>query len=133
MQSHLDQPQNWATGSDAPTDKQLNFAQQLADQKGMDLPSDLDKASASAFIDKAKQAPDDKSADTATADAQNGDRDAHLDRPDQWSTGDEPATQKQQGYIAVLEKKAGESVTSGKGLGKSEASERIEELKAKTD
>ncbi|OCF35024.1 hypothetical protein I316_03064 [Kwoniella heveanensis BCC8398] len=57
--------------------------------------------------------------------------DAHLDHPENWATGDEPATEKQKGFIKVLEKQKGSGAVSGdvKHLGKSEASERIEELK----
>lgn len=53
----------------------------------------------------------------------------HLDHPENWTTGDEPATEKQKGYVAVLEKKAGKPVSDKEGLGKSEASEIIEKLK----
>jgi hypothetical protein len=53
----------------------------------------------------------------------------HLDHPENWATGDEPATEKQKGFLAVLEKKAGEPVENMEGLGKSEASAKIDELK----
>ncbi|WWC67312.1 uncharacterized protein I206_101220 [Kwoniella pini CBS 10737] len=56
--------------------------------------------------------------------------DAHLDHPENWTTGSEPATDKQKGFIKVLEKQKG--VVEGEDvehLGKSEASEKIEELK----
>lgn len=52
--------------------------------------------------------------------------------PQKWSTGGEPATQKQMAYIAVLEKKAGEGVHDAGELTKTDASERIEDLRAKT-
>jgi hypothetical protein len=57
----------------------------------------------------------------------------HLDHPENWATGDEPATSKQKGYVAVLEKKAGVNVANKATMGKSEASEVIEELKAKAE
>ncbi|WWC57599.1 uncharacterized protein I303_100131 [Kwoniella dejecticola CBS 10117] len=58
----------------------------------------------------------------------------HLDHPEQWATGSEPATEKQKGFIAVLEKQHPELVEDGDGiekgeLGKSEASEIIDSLK----
>ncbi|WVF66539.1 hypothetical protein IAT40_001279 [Kwoniella sp. CBS 6097] len=57
--------------------------------------------------------------------------DAHLDHPENWATGDDPATEKQKGFIKVLEKQKGSGAVSGdvEHMGKSEASERIEELK----
>ena len=45
--------------------------------------------------------------------------------------GDDPATGKQMGYIAVMAQKAGEAKPT-EGMGKTEASQKIEELKAKT-
>lgn len=45
--------------------------------------------------------------------------------------GDDPATGKQMGYIAVMAQKAGEAKPAG-GLGKTEASQKIGELKGKT-
>ncbi|KAK6904715.1 hypothetical protein I204_06687 [Kwoniella mangroviensis CBS 8886] len=54
----------------------------------------------------------------------------HLDHPENWATGDQPATDKQKGFIKVLEKQKGVSGSEDvEGLGKSEASEKIEELK----
>ncbi|WVR03046.1 hypothetical protein IAU60_000035 [Kwoniella sp. DSM 27419] len=57
--------------------------------------------------------------------------DEHLDHPENWTTGEEPATDKQKGFIKVLEKQKGVEGMGGVegGLGKSEASEKIEELK----
>ncbi|WWC90185.1 uncharacterized protein L201_005118 [Kwoniella dendrophila CBS 6074] len=55
---------------------------------------------------------------------------SHLDHPENWATGDDPATDKQKGFIKVLEKQKGVSeVGNVDSLGKSEASEKIEELK----
>ncbi|WVQ64314.1 uncharacterized protein L199_002476 [Kwoniella botswanensis] len=54
----------------------------------------------------------------------------HLDHPENWATGDQPATDKQKSFIKVLEKQKGVSGSENvEGLGKSEASEKIEELK----
>jgi hypothetical protein len=57
----------------------------------------------------------------------------HLDHPEQWVTGAEPATEKQKGFIRVLEGK-NEELVPPQGLdvepmGKSEASEVIDKLK----
>ncbi|WRT63217.1 uncharacterized protein IL334_000120 [Kwoniella shivajii] len=54
---------------------------------------------------------------------------SHLDHPENWATGDDPATEKQKGFIKVLEKQKGTGGENVDGLGKSEASEKIEELK----
>lgn len=48
-----------------------------------------------------------------------------------WCRGDDPATGKQMGYIAVMAQKAGEGKPA-QGMGKTEASQKIEELKQKT-
>ncbi len=54
----------------------------------------------------------------------------HLDHPENWATGYQPATDKQKGYLKVLEKQKGASVGgSVETLGKSEASEKIDEMR----
>ena len=57
----------------------------------------------------------------------------HLDHPEQWVTGAEPATEKQKGFIRVLEGKNEELVPPQgldvEAMGKSEASEVIDKLK----
>ena len=56
--------------------------------------------------------------------------DAHLDHPENWATGGEPATGKQKGFLKVLEKQKGVEVDGAvESMGKSEASEKIDELK----
>jgi hypothetical protein len=50
--------------------------------------------------------------------------------PDDWITGDEPMTGPQQSYLETLGREAGEEIDLD--LTKAEASERIEELQAKT-
>lgn len=47
------------------------------------------------------------------------------------STGDDKATGKQTGYIAAMAREAGDKVPT-EGMGKTEASKKIEELKGKT-
>ena len=55
----------------------------------------------------------------------------HLDHPENWATGDQPATGKQKGFLKVLEKQKGvPAVGNVDGMGKSEASEKIDELKS---
>ena len=54
---------------------------------------------------------------------------AHLDHPENWTTGGEPATDKQKGFLKVLEKQKGVEVGDVSSIGKSEASEKIDELK----
>lgn len=51
----------------------------------------------------------------------------HLDHPDQWATGNDPATGKQKAFIRSLEAQKGAEHVEVQG--KSEASERIEQLK----
>lgn len=121
--SQLDNPSQWSTGADAPTDKQKSFISTLAASKGADIdPSTLNKSSASTTIN------DLKNQETKNPDAT---ADEPIQNPDSWSTGDDKATGKQQGYIAVMAKEAGEEVRT-EGIGKTEASKRIEELKTKT-
>jgi hypothetical protein len=50
--------------------------------------------------------------------------------PEDWVTGDEPMTGPQASYLQTLAQEAGEEV--GDDLTKAQASERIEELQAKT-
>ena len=50
--------------------------------------------------------------------------------PEDWTTGDEPATGAQESYLRTLAGEAHESVPDG--LTKAEASEKIDELQQKT-
>lgn len=52
--------------------------------------------------------------------------------PSQWVTGDEPATGPQQSYLSTLAQRTDEQVDTTE-LSKAEASERIEDLKVRTD
>ncbi|KAL9626457.1 MAG: hypothetical protein Q9204_007289 [Flavoplaca sp. TL-2023a] len=120
--SQLDNPSQWTTGNDAPTDKQKGFISTLASSKNVSVdPDSLNKSEASSKINELKDAP------TQNADATAG---QPIQDPDSWSTGDDKATGKQMGYVAVMAKKAGESVPSE--MGKTDASKKIEELKGKT-
>ena len=84
--------------------------------------NNLNKGDASAKINELKNM------DTANPEATAGEP---IQDPKGWATGDDPATGKQTGYIAVMAKEAGEEVKT-QGMGKTEASEKIEELKGKT-
>jgi hypothetical protein len=50
--------------------------------------------------------------------------------PQEWTTGGEPATGAQMSYVKTMADEAGESVPES--MTKTEASEKIEELQAKT-
>ncbi|KAL8676550.1 MAG: hypothetical protein Q9224_006394 [Gallowayella concinna] len=120
--SQLNNPSQWTTGADPPTDKQKGFISTLASSKNVSVdPSSLNKSEASAKINELKTAP------TQNPDAEAG---QPIQDPDTWSTGDEKATGKQMGYVAVMAKKAGEDVPES--MGKTDASKKIEELKGKT-
>lgn len=124
MSSQLDNPQQWTTGEDAPTEKQTSFLKTLIASRGVQLdPTSMNKSEASAKISELK------SKDTQNPDAA---ADKPIQDPETWATGDDPATGKQMGYIAVMAKEAGEQVPSERGMGKGEASQKIEELKKKT-
>ena len=51
--------------------------------------------------------------------------------PDQWVTGDEPATGPQRSYLETLAREAGETLPDD--LSKADASKRIDELQGKSD
>ncbi len=51
--------------------------------------------------------------------------------PDQWVTGDEPATGPQRSYLETLAQDSGEQVPED--LSKAEASKKIDELQEKSD
>ena len=124
MTSQLDKPSQWATGGDSPTDKQKAFISTLAASKGAENinPNEMNKSEASITIN------DLKNKDTQNSGAAAG---QPIQNPDTWSTGDDQATGKQTGYIAAMAREAGENVPT-EGIGKTEASKRIEELKEKT-
>ncbi|KAK5122150.1 hypothetical protein LTR85_004396 [Meristemomyces frigidus] len=121
--SQLDKPQQWATGGDAPTEKQKAFLETLAKDKGVDVdPSNINKGDASAKIDELKNM------NTANPGATAGEP---IRDPNSWATGGDPASDKQKGYIAVMAKQAGQEPPQG-DMGKTEASQKIGELKEKT-
>lgn len=123
MSSQLDNPDGWTTGADPPTEKQKSFISTLAASKGVEIdPSSVNKSEASAKINELKDQPTQNASSAAGQPIQD---------PNTWSTGDDKATGKQTGYIAVMAKKAGETVST-EDMGKTEASNKIDELKKKT-
>lgn len=132
--SQLDNPKSWTTGAEPPTEKQTAFLQTLAKDKGVEVDANnLNKGDASAKINELKNM---NSADPSTTNRQDGASSEDtagepIQDPQTWTTGDDPATGKQTGYIAVMAQKAGEDVKT-EGMGKTEASQKIEELKQKT-
>ncbi|KAM0797370.1 hypothetical protein BDR22DRAFT_965360 [Usnea florida] len=123
MTSQLDKPSQWVTGGDAPTEKQKAFLNTLAADKDAQIdPSSMNKSEASAKIDELKNAETKNPGATAGEPIQN---------PDTWATGDDQATGKQTGYIAAMAREAGDKVETS-GMGKTEASKKIGELKEKT-
>lgn len=84
----------------------------------------MNKSEASAKINELKNA------ETQIPEASDS-VDKPIQNPDSWSTGDDPASGKQTGYIAAMAREAGEKVPT-EGMGKTDASKKIEELKEKT-
>ena len=124
--SQLDKPGEWTTGGEPPTEKQTAFLQTLASSKGVSNlnPHELNKSEASKKINELKNAE----TKDPEANTQPG---APIQNPDTWATGDDKATGKQTGYIAAMAREAGEDIQTG-GMGKTEASKKIEDLKGKT-
>ncbi|GHJ90394.1 hypothetical protein NliqN6_6796 [Naganishia liquefaciens] len=141
---------------DAPTDKQAGFLNALSKQTGEKVTIEgMDRADASskiedllekkdegqtgagAVVDRSEELKDDPFPEDSKGNAVGapgqptktpGDSD-YLSHPEQWSTGGEPATQKQKAFLHVLAKQHGEDESGIEGMMKSEASEKIDELK----
>ena len=62
----------------------------------------------------------------------NRDRNSTLQHPEQWKTGDQPATKAQRSYLETLEREANVEVDAHRSLTKSDASVEIEELQKQT-
>ena len=154
MTSQLNNPSQWTTGSEPPTSKQKAFLSTLASAKDVppqDVdPESLTKSEASINIDQLKNAPDDSNSKNPSETTKNstaaggagsggeggqgqggGAKGDPIQHPDTWTTGNDKATGKQTGYIAAMAREAGQEVETG-GMGKSEASKVIGELKEKT-
>ncbi|TKA29274.1 hypothetical protein B0A50_03784 [Salinomyces thailandicus] len=129
MSGQLDHPEQWTTGDDKPTEKQTAFLATLSKQKGVEVdPNNLNKSDTSAKIDELKNIASGQGDQGTNTSAPAG---PPIQNPESWSTGGDQATGKQTGYIAVMAKEAGEEPPQG-GLSKTEASEKIEQLKGKT-
>lgn len=135
MTSQLDKPSQWATGADAPTDKQKAFLSTLAADKDVPIdPATLNKSEASVKINELKNAETPQRDPGAGGGGGGGAAAAAgepIQDPDTWTTGGDRVTGKQTGYIAAMAREAGEEVETG-GMGKTEASKKIGELKGKT-
>lgn len=133
MSAQLDHPESWTTGADRPTEKQTAFLATLAKQKGVEVDAThLNKSDTSAKIDELKNSADHSNSGSAPGTNTTAPAGPPIQDPESWSTGGEQATGKQTGYIAVMAKEAGEEGPPREGMSKTEASERIEELKGKT-
>jgi len=66
---------------------------------------------------------------TSNTDTQNN---TTLQHPEQWKTGDQPATTAQLSYLETLTREANEEWRPDQSLSKAEAAVRIEELQKKT-
>lgn len=126
----LDSQTKPLTFSTAPTAKQTSFLNTLSSSKGVEVDTNnLNKSETSQKIDELKNKPDGAGGSSGGS-GNAASAGEPIQDPSTWTTGDEGATGKQMGYIAVMAKKANEEVP-GK-MGKSEASEKIGELKDKT-
>jgi hypothetical protein len=67
-----------------------------------------------------------------TASSNNAENNTTLQHPEQWKTGDEPATTAQLSYLETLTREANEEWNPEQTLTKSEATVRIDELRKKT-
>lgn len=124
--SSVPDPKTWATGDDPATEKQKSFLQTLAAEKGASVDVDtIGKGPASAKIEELKDAP--SKPETVTADGTPKDIVEKESKGQPISTSDDPATEKQQRYLAVLE--GGSKDSEDAGLSKAEASEKISKLK----
>ncbi|BFZ61315.1 hypothetical protein YB2330_002379 [Saitoella coloradoensis] len=131
MSNPISDPSTWTTGHDPVTEKQAAFLEKLATEKGVDVDTQsMDKSEASKKIDELKSS----NAPSSAGQAGEGQAPAPktISDPEQWTTGGDPATERQQRYIAVLERQAGEQVKVDPNMDKTEASEMIEELRQKT-
>jgi len=130
---NTEEDNNRAGGDVEATHKQAAFIDTLRNQAGEEsakpaAEEHMTRNEASAEIERLKPKADEKQPSALEADKTPA-PDSHLAHPENWATGGEAATTKQKNYIAVLEKQTGEHVDAGAGLSKSEASEKIEELK----
>ena len=123
--SKIKDPEDWTTGNEPMTEAQKAYLKSLMELHGEPFNENLTKADAAELIDSKKQniivpTPNDVPEDFWK----------DLKNPDNWRTGDEPATASQLSYLKTLATEAGENIDEN--LTKAEASKRIEELQQKT-
>nr|XP_031862046.1 uncharacterized protein CI109_002459 [Kwoniella shandongensis]KAA5529118.1 hypothetical protein CI109_002459 [Kwoniella shandongensis] len=125
-------------GDSSSGEKKSTATSSTSTKKDDTTSAGTDRASKKPRLDESSETTTSTTAQTSSSSApaaNNGADDTipgdseHLDHPENWTTGDEPATDKQKGYLKVLEKQKGVELSADSGLGKSEASEKIEELK----
>lgn len=93
----------------------------------MDLDtSKMNKSEASQQIDHLKN-----TAGSSGGAANGSNSEQPIQNPESWTTGGDAATGKQAGYIKAMANKAGDEINTD-GLSKTDASEKIEDLKSKT-
>ncbi|KAG7539625.1 hypothetical protein FFLO_03424 [Filobasidium floriforme] len=79
--------------------------------------------------DQSKTTGSDKLPSELPADETSPPSDSHLAHPETWTTGGDPATDKQKGFIHVLARQHDTKDPIPEQMSKSEASEMIEKLK----
>lgn len=108
-------PEDWSTGNEPATQAQLQFLQSLGHTESG---QNLTKAEASKLIDSLRQQQPSNNTNQ------------NIKNPEDWNTGDQPATGAQKSYLNTLANEAGEEIDPN--VTKAEASEKIETLQKKT-
>ncbi len=118
-------PEHWTTGNEPMTKTQREYLQTLMEIHGEPFDENLTKSQAAELIDAKKQ----NIGVSNTGDVQDNLFETLKD-PDNWRTGDEPATGAQLSYLQTLATEAGEQVDLN--LSKAEASKKIDLLQQRT-
>jgi hypothetical protein len=121
----IKEPSNWTTGNEPMTSAQRDYLKTLMEIHGEPFDENLSKAQAAELIDAKKQ----NIGVSNVGDVQDNLFETLKD-PDNWRTGDEPATGAQRSYLQTLAAEAGEQVDEN--VSKAEASKKIEALQQKT-
>jgi hypothetical protein len=121
----IKEPANWTTGNEPMTSAQREYLKTLMEIHGEPFDENLSKAQAAELIDAKKQ----NIGVSNVGDVQDNLFETLKD-PDNWRTGDEPATGAQRSYLQTLAAEAGEQVDEN--VSKAEASKKIEALQQKT-
>lgn len=119
-------PEDWTTGNEPMTEAQRSYLENLMELHGEKLDNNLTKAEAASLIDQKKQNITIPAPNGEAADFWQESRD-----PDNWRTGDEPATGAQLSYLQTLARELGEK--PGENLSKAEASKEIEALQKRVN